>query len=64
MRTRVDDAFRDEASRFRLRFQCENCANFAVETATCANGYPNAAHRRVELTLVQELEFCKDFELA
>ncbi len=64
MKTRVDDALRDEARQFRLRFRCEACAHFAPEAGTCANEYPNAAHRDVELDHCTELEFCKEFELA
>ena len=64
MRTRVDGELRDEAKRFRLRFACEDCAHYAAETDGCANGYPNVAHRRIALSDVTELEFCKEFELA
>lgn len=63
MKTRVDDRLRSEAQRFELRFGCEDCAHFDVPAAACANGYPSAPHRGVELRVLRELEFCKEFEL-
>jgi hypothetical protein len=63
MRTTVDGTLRDEATRFRLRFTCEYCAHFDDRARTCAEGYPNAPHRDVQLALVSSLEFCKSFEL-
>jgi hypothetical protein len=63
MRTAVDDALREEATRFRLRFTCEYCAYFDGKSRTCSEGYPNAAHRDVQLPRVTSLEFCKSFEL-
>jgi hypothetical protein len=64
VKTRVDATLRDEAARFRLVFTCEDCAHYAAETSTCANGYPNAAHRSIVLARTREIEFCKEFELA
>lgn len=64
MKTRVDDALREEAAQFRLRFRCEACAHFTPESGACANEYPNRVHREVRLESVQELEFCKEFELS
>jgi hypothetical protein len=63
MRTVVDDQLRREASEFRLRFTCEDCAHFAPERGACAHGYPNEAHRSLDLTVVEACEFCKEFEL-
>ena len=64
MRTLVDDAFRREAARCRLRFGCEDCAHFDPERGACAEGFPNAAHRGVDVERVSSLEFCKSFELS
>lgn len=62
--SRVDQRLRDEASRFRLRFGCEHCAHFAPELLCCGNGYPTAPHRGIDLSRVDTLEFCKEFEVA
>lgn len=43
-----------------FRFACEDCAHFVVERGACANGYPNAAHRRG----APRVTFCKEFELS
>jgi len=64
MITRVDERLRQEAASFQLRFGCESCAHFETFTESCANGYPNAAHKRIALERVQTLSFCKEFELA
>lgn len=63
MKTRVDALLRRQATDFQLRFTCESCAHYAVDAKTCVNGYPNAAHRAVELSLSDEIEFCKEYEL-
>ena len=63
MKTRVDAALRDEAARDALCFRCERCAHFVEEAGDCANGYPNQAHRERALVELDELEFCKEFEL-
>lgn len=63
MKTVVDSRFRDEARLFRLSFTCEACAHFAPDSETCANGYPNEAHRARAVEAQRELEFCKEFEL-
>lgn len=60
MRTRVDDRLREEATRFELRFACEDCAHF-VDGGACAHGYPLAP--RKEALGEAELTFCKEFEL-
>ena len=59
----VDEQLRDEAERYQLRFGCETCAHFDPDRERCANGYPNEAHRGVDLGRVSELSFCKEFEL-
>jgi hypothetical protein len=60
-------AFCDERSRFALRFTCEHCSYFQVETERCTHGYPNAAHRLANNAEADgphgELLFCKEFEL-
>ena len=63
MKTRVDDALRSEAARFRLRFTCGDCAHFVPDRRACAHGYPTEPHRDVALEQVADLEFCKEFEL-
>ena len=63
MRTRVDALFRSEVERFQLRFTCEDCAHFEAERRACAHGYPNETHRSAPLEQLDELEFCKEFEL-
>jgi hypothetical protein len=60
----VDAQLREEARRFELRFGCESCVHFAPEGTRCANGYPTAPHLHIDLTRVQSLEFCKEFEVA
>lgn len=64
MITRVDERLRSEARRFELRFGCEHCAHYDAPAGECANGYPAAPHRGVELEVVRDIEFCKEFELA
>lgn len=62
--SRVDPQLRREAETFALRFGCESCCHFAPETSACGNGYPTAPHRGVDLTRVESLLFCKEFELS
>lgn len=62
--SRVDERLRLEAQRFELRFGCEDCVHFGPEARICGNGYPTAPHVGVDLQRVEELEFCKDFELS
>ena len=64
MRTVVDSSLRSEAREYSLRLHCEDCAHFDAPRGTCAEGYPNDAHRRAHLDVVPSLEFCKSFELA
>jgi hypothetical protein len=62
--TPVSDRLRHEAERLALRFRCEECAHYAEERAACGNGYPVEPHRGVRLSEVDEVTFCKEFELA
>ncbi len=56
--------FQDERVRFALRFSCEQCIYFAVDSERCSHGYPNAQHREAHTqTDGAELVFCKEFEL-
>jgi hypothetical protein len=64
MLTRVDEQLREEAERFRLRFGCEACVHWQEDAESCANGYPNDAHKRITLARAETLSFCKEFELA
>lgn len=64
MLTRVDEQLRREAEKFQLRFGCESCVHWEEVAESCANGYPNEAHKRISLPSVESLAFCKDFELA
>ncbi|GMV14243.1 MAG: hypothetical protein HS104_31275 [Polyangiaceae bacterium] len=64
MITVVDERLRREASALELRFTCDHCAHFASDQRACGNGYPVAAHYGVDLARVDEVTFCKDFELA
>jgi hypothetical protein len=64
VKTRIDARFVEESQRFSLCFTCEHCAYFALEDGACANGYPNDAHREAALYEADELDFCKEFELA
>jgi len=66
VRQRSSPAFRDQRRRFTLRFTCEHCSYFHVETERCTHGYPTAVHRaeRYEQPAEDaELVFCKDFDL-
>ena len=61
MRTRIDTTLRDEASRYGLRFACEDCAHFVAEPGACAHGYPPGP--RLAAMDGVEIVFCKEFEL-
>ena len=63
MKQQSSPAFRDERGRFVLRFTCEHCSYFQVESERCTHGYPNAAHRDAFVERSEELLFCKEFEL-
>ena len=59
-----DERFRQERARFRLRFNCEDCALFDPNTERCAHGYPVENHRAARYEDPEaRLLFCKDFEL-
>ncbi|PIE05284.1 MAG: hypothetical protein CSA75_05555 [Sorangium cellulosum] len=64
MITIVDEKLRREALQFSLRFTCESCAYLDTDGGKCSHAYPNEAHRGVDLTKVDEVRFCKEFELA
>ena len=64
MKTRVDPVLRDEALRFRLKFRCEDCAYWESDGSHCCHGYPTEPHVERPLEQVDELLFCKAFELA
>ena len=62
MKTVVDARLRSEATRYHLRFACEDCVELDTTTDRCALGYPTSPRRRdLEGEVV---EFCKAFELA
>ena len=61
MKTLVDARLREEATRYALRFACEDCAHFAADSERCSLEYP-ASPRRHAL-LAPQLELCKEFEL-
>lgn len=59
-----DERFRRESEKFRLHWNCEDCAFFDAEREACSHGYPAGRHRRAryadpEATLL----FCKEFTL-
>jgi hypothetical protein len=62
--TVIDRRLEREVEAFRLRFTCEHCAHYEVDTSACANGYPAAPHRDSSLAHRRRLSFCKEFELA
>jgi hypothetical protein len=69
VRTRVDARLAEQASRFALRFACDDCVHFgargtapAAPEATCGHGWP-VRLRRSALD-DEELSFCKEYELA
>lgn len=63
MKTRVDELFREQVSRFRLRFACTDCAYWDTQQACCSHGYPCEPHDVNSLEGRTELFFCKEFEL-
>ncbi len=64
MITRVSERLRHEAERLALRFCCEDCAHYAEDRGACGNGYPVEPHRGIVLSEVEQVTFCKEFELA
>lgn len=63
MKTRVDERLVREARDFALRFGCEECAHYEGEHGSCSNGFPNKPHKGTRLDVLNEIEFCKLFEL-
>lgn len=61
MKTRVDLLLLNEASRFRLRFACEDCSHFDEPSDGCNHGYPSEP-RRADLEK-DVVVFCKEFEM-
>lgn len=60
-----DALFREQRERYRLRFTCEDCAQFDEARETCAHGYPTEQHREARYRDEHAvLVFCKHFELA
>ena len=61
----VPERFAADRASFALRFCCEECAYFFVEPERCAHGWPTPDHRRAryEPQPVQQVVFCKEFEL-
>ncbi len=57
-----DALFREQAERFGLRYQCEDCGLFDAMRG-CAHGYPTERHVRASSNDPVVL-FCKDFEAA
>ena len=53
----------EEIARFELRFTCEDCAQFELESEACSLGYPNVDHRARRPT-ADHIVFCKEFDLA
>lgn len=56
-----DALFRDEAERFRLRWNCEDCAHFAPASQSCVHGFPVERHLRARYDDPEaDLLFCKE----
>jgi hypothetical protein len=75
MRTPVDARLLSEASRFALRFACDDCVHFAPEreradgdaSRSCGHGWPLRLRRSAldpAVTDGEPLAFCKEFELS
>ncbi len=64
MKTATSEGLRREAEQFGLRFACDDCCHRAEESGAmaCSLGFP-VELRRTSLAL-DELAFCKSFELA
>jgi hypothetical protein len=60
VKTPIDARLRDEASRFQLRYRCDDCVHFDAARERCTHGYPTAPHR-VGLD-GEVLVFCKEFD--
>ncbi|MEM9073618.1 MAG: hypothetical protein AAGE52_34320 [Myxococcota bacterium] len=59
-----DQLFRDEAERYQLRWNCEDCVLFNGEER-CVHGFPTDRHRKERYRdLDASVLFCKEFDLA
>ena len=55
--------FEEEASRFSLRYTCEDCGNFDAARERCRHEWPTEKHRRAASGEARpEVVFCKEFE--
>jgi len=63
MESPVDTRLVEEATKYRLRFACPDCAHFQPETRACSFGYPTEPHLVSELESRSVILFCKSFEL-
>ena len=63
MITRVDARLRLEAERYSLRFGCEQCVAFDPDRGVCVHAYPNEDHVGIDLSKVDSVVFCKQFEV-
>ncbi|MBI5536108.1 MAG: hypothetical protein HY898_25530 [Deltaproteobacteria bacterium] len=63
MITRVDERLRREAERYSFRFGCEACMAYDPDRRACAHAYPNGDHLDVDLSKVEKVVFCKEFEV-
>ena len=58
----ADERFAHESKRFRLKWNCEDCALFDEEGDRCSHGYPDERHRRARYEdPTAALLFCKEF---
>lgn len=59
-----DECFREEREKYRLRWNCEHCANFDGEER-CVHGFPTHRHRLSRYDDPSaSLLFCKEFDVA
>ena len=64
MKQRCSETFVHERARYALRFTCEHCTYFDVDSERCMHGYPNREHRAARYEQgATDLVFCKEFEL-
>lgn len=66
MKVVQDERFREEAARFSLRWNCEDCARFRDDAVNprCAHGLPVERHRRSRYEDPNaDVFFCKEFDL-
>lgn len=59
-----DEQFRDEAKKYRLHWNCEDCTRFRVGEERCVHEFPT--HRHLKSRYEDPgagLLFCKEFEL-